>query len=443
MATVISLDIGTSKICAAAYNTEKECLTGCISIENDSRIKENAEGSYEQCSEKTIELIFSAISLLLKSDAVKSNDVTDITVTGQMHGILLVNDQLKPVTNFITWRDQKAASIAISIGENYAKSNGCGLRTGYGGATLAYLNSRAPLDGNLKALSISDYLCAKLTGTAATEPTHAASWGIYDIKSRQWNKQILNELGIPEKILPDIKPTSEIIGNILPQIAERFGLKREAKVYSPIGDNQAAVIGARGKAKEAAVLNLGTGGQISIPHNKSDYVEGFETRPMPDGSFILVGASICGGWTYAYLKDFFKDVIAKITGIAPKDEAIYDKMNSFLSENKHGSAIKLDPRFCGTRANPDLRGRITAINAENFTPSELTRSFAYAMVEELYDMIPPACLEDFSCVMAGGNAMRKNPALLSITEEILKKPVNLANVKEEAATGAAMAAMKG
>jgi sugar (pentulose or hexulose) kinase len=443
MATVISLDIGTSKICAAAYDTEKECLTGCSSIENDSRIREDKEGSYEQCPEKTIGLTFSAMSLLLKSYAVEADDVAAITITGQMHGVLLVNDQLKPVTNFITWRDQKAASIAMSVGEKYAKSNGCGLRTGYGGSTLAYLNSRAPLDGNLKALSISDYLCAKLTGTAATEPTHAASWGIYDIKKRQWNKQILDELGVPEKILPDIKPTSGVIGNILPQIAENFGLKREVMVYGPIGDNQAAVIGARGKAREAAVLNLGTGGQISIPHNKSDYVEGFETRPMPDGRFILVGASICGGWTYAYLKDFFKDVITKITGIIPEDEAIYDKMNSFLSENKHGSAIKLDPTFCGTRANPELRGRITAINAENFTPSKLTRAFACAMVEELYEMIPPACLEDFSCVMAGGNAMRKNPALLNIAEEILKKPVNLADVKEEAATGAAMAAIKG
>jgi len=441
MSIVISIDIGTSKICAAAYCTQRMALLGCKSVENSSFVEGQPAGNYEQSASLIVEYAMATAKSLLESDAVAACDVDGIAVTGQMHGVLLVDGKCKPVTNLITWRDQRTCALAVSIGEKYATANGCGLRTGYGGASLGFLAHNKEFGRDYKALSISDYLCAVLSGKISSEPTHAASWGIYDITSQQWNWKMVSELSIPVHILPEIKPASRALGNILPGVAAELGLSDKVLIYSPIGDNQAAVIGARGQTSDAAVLNLGTGGQISIPQNDGQYIGGFETRPMPDGTFILVGASICGGWTYAYLKDFFKSVVSEMAGIQLDDQQVYARMNSFLDINSDILPIEVDPRFCGTRTDPSIRGLIKSIDAHNLTPKQLTKGFAKAMVQELFDMIPANCFGNFSTVTACGNAIRKNPAILKIAAECFGKPVYPAQTNEEASVGAALAAI--
>ena len=220
-----------------------------------------------------------------------------------------------------------------------------------------------------------------------------------------------------------------------------MGLSSDVVVYSPIGDNQASVTGARGQMEDAAVLNLGTGGQIVVSQERWQYFDGLETRPMPNNSFILVGASICGGWTYAYLKEFYKAVVKEIAGVDISDPEIYDKMNSFLDIGAEKPGLIVDSRFCGTRNNPGIRGEIGSIDAGNLTPEQFTRAFAWAMIEELSNVIPALCLENVSTIIASGNAVRRNPALLKIASILFNKPVLLAQIKEEAAVGAAMAAV--
>lgn len=439
MSIIISVDIGTSKICAAAYCRCRGKLLSYVSLANNSFVEGQPAGSYEQSAAVTIEIVFSAVKALLGQGLFSSEDVDGIAVTGQMHGVLLIDEFCRPVTNLITWRDRRADNQAARIGEKYAKSNGCGLRGGYGGASLALLGCEGRIKSGYKALSISDYLCCVLSGCAASEPTHAASWGIFDITDGKWNEKIIDELSIPRAVLPRLNPTSGVLGNIIPAIADELGLSHKAAVYSPIGDNQAAVIGARGTAINAAVLNLGTGGQLSIPRTSGEYVDGFETRPMPDGSFILVGASICGGWTYAYLKDFFKSVVKDFAAVELEDERVYNIMNSFLSAQSNGAGLYVDPRFSGTRANSSVRGAINQIDAANFTPCNLTNAFARAMVRELYDMVPAGCPDNFSTIIACGNAVRKNPAVLSIAAECFGKTVYAADTREEASVGAALA----
>jgi sedoheptulokinase len=441
MSIVISLDIGTSKICALGYCVDQQVLLDSETISNNCSIEGLPYGYHEQAPKHIINCSFSAIKALLDSDKIDVKKVTGIAVTGQMHGVLLIDGKCHPATNLITWRDQRAANLTASVGCKYAKSNGCGLRAGYGGATLSFLAKNMDLGYDITALSISDYACMCLSGICSSEPTHAASWGIYDVTTGQWNWNMVRELSIPETVLPKLKPASCILGSILPEIAETFGLNKDVIIYSPLGDNQAAVVGAGGDISDVAILNLGTGGQISIYQNDWQYLDGFETRPMPGNTFVLVGASICGGWTYAYLKDFYKEVIKTMVGVTVSDQDIYAKMNSFLESDAGKPRLFLKPWFCGTRTDPTARGEITFIGAENFTPKQVTIAFAKSMVEELLEMIPASRSEKLTKIIACGNAVRKNPVVLKIAEKCFKKPVFLAPLQEEAAAGAALSAI--
>lgn len=439
MSIILSIDIGTTKICAAAYCTERKIMIGCESIHNTS-INALPPGYHEQSPGIIMEACCFVVRRLLSNPAIDAGRVRAIAVTGQMHGVLLVDRKCTPVTNLMTWRDQRAVDLAVSMGDTYAHHNGCGLRAGYGGATLGFLAKHKVLEGAFTALSISDYVCSSFAGKIVSEPTHAASWGIYDIVQRQWNREMIRELCIPEDILPELMPSSKIIGPITPAMALQFGLKEGVMIFSSLGDNQATVIGARGQITDAAILNIGTGSQVSVPQKCRQYFNGSETRPMPDNSFILVWSSISGGWTYAYLKQFFQEVIRKIAGVDISDQDVYTKMNSFLEMDTRASDLYVDPRFSGTRSNPGIRGEIKSINAENFTPEKITRAFAQSMIQELYDMIPVSCMSEITSIIGCGNGIRKNPMVLKIAAECFGKPAAMAQTKEAAALGAALSA---
>jgi sedoheptulokinase len=441
MSIIVSLDIGTSKICVLAYSLSDRIVLKSVSKDNNSLVRLLDKQYHEQSIPAILNIVFDSLKELLSGESVDAQSVSGVVVTGQMHGVLLVNGKFEPITNLITWRDGRSFEIANAIGTKFAASNGCGLRVGYGGATLAWLVQNQKLEAGFKALTIADYVCAVLTGKIATEPTHAASWGIYDLTKSQWNKETLNELSIPEEVLPVLCSTSEILGEIVPCVANEFGLNKQVKIYSSIGDNQASVIGARGQNLDAAVLNLGTGGQISIPYNSVESFDGFEVRPMLGNSYILVGASLCGGWAYAYLKDFFKAVVRDFASLELDDTNVYEKMNSYLKSSSKTNLCVV-PRFCGTRDNANICGAITLIDTHNLNPSEITIAFATSMVSELGKMVPEKCYNVFSKVILSGNAVRKNHAILKIAHKYFGKPVEMANLDKEAAVGAVLASIK-
>jgi sedoheptulokinase len=210
-----------------------------------------------------------------------------------------------------------------------------------------------------------------------------------------------------------------------------------------VGDNQASVVGTVGFALDAAVLNLGTGGQISLPTAGFVRPPGLETRPMPGGGFLLVGASLCGGRSYAYLCQFFRQV-AEAVGGAPVDEAAaYERLNALAAAAPDGAdGLRADTRFRGTRADASLRGALTGIGAANLTPGGVARAFLEGMVRELAGMIRQPGIPPPREVYASGNAVRRNPLVAALIEREFGAPCRLAPAREEAAVGAARCAAR-
>jgi sugar (pentulose or hexulose) kinase len=309
---------------------------------------------------------------------------------------------------------------------------------------LRWLQKNGKLSEGAVALTIADYIAGCLTGVCATEATHAASWGIFNLQKGEWDSEAVDKLGIPQKVLPEVNSTAKPLGTILPAIAKQLGLVTGVQVCSPVGDNQASIIGAAGFADDVMVLNLGTGGQISIPQNEYKFVETFETRPMPFEGFILVGASLCGGWSYKCLQKFIRATVMEFAGTELSDEEVYSRMNAVAAETPKGaSGISVDTRFSGTRLEPNLRGSISGIGVENFTPANLIRGFVEGMIRELADMVSAASIKDFTKIIASGNAVRNNPVVSEVIESIFGLPCHISFSREEAALGAAYAAAIG
>lgn len=450
---VLSLDIGTSNLCALALSCDSLGPVAICSQKNDTAITNLPADYHEQAPLRIRDLCLELIQKLLSEKNVCDDEVAGIGITGQMHGVLLVNSEMEPQSNLITWRDQrtlandKPGSInktGQAVDTSVHERTGCRLHAGYGGATLRWLEKNGRLSERVVALTIADYIAGCLTGVCATEATHAASWGIFNLQKGQWDSEAIDKLGIPKKVLPTVNSTAKPLGTIQPAIAKQLGLGSGVQVCSPVGDNQASIIGAAGFADDVVVLNLGTGGQISIPQNEYKFVETFETRPMPFGGFILVGASLCGGWAYACLQKFIQATVREFAGAELSDEEVYNRMNEIAAETEEGaSGITVDTRFSGTRLEPNLRGSISGIGVENFTVANLIRGFVEGMVAEIADMASKASIKDFTRIIASGNAVRHNPVVSEVIESIFGLPCHISTNREEAALGAAYAAAIG
>ena len=139
-----------------------------------------------------------------------------------------------------------------------------------------------------------------------TDTTDAASWGIFDTQTgTDWLPGVHHVLHLPNGILPPVKPTGTLAGPLLPALAVRAGLPAGVPVAVAIGDNQASFLGSVPSLTECALFNLGTGSQLSVPTSQYRLASALETRPLIPGWWLLVGASLCGGYAYQLLADFF------------------------------------------------------------------------------------------------------------------------------------------
>ena len=114
-------------------------------------------------------------------------------------------------------------------------------------------------------------------------------------------------------------------------------------------------------------------------------------------------------------------------------------MNDMAAEQPEDHSLTVDTRFCGTRNDPALRGALSEISEDNFTPEQLTRGVLWGMTAELrglYGEMP--LLSPATGLVGSGNAVRKNPVLRRYLEEQFNLPLKLPVHREEAAFGAAV-----
>lgn len=406
----LGFDIGTTTISCVVLEENK--VIDSKTIINDTFIDETKTQDVNRIIEKSLCLIHEFLS---------KYSIESIGLTGQMHGILYLDDYGKSVSPLYTWQDQSSSNIIDEINQ-YTKYQ---VFSGYGLAThIHHIQSNlVPL--NAKSIcTIMDYFGMVLTNRSKPllHTSNAASLGFFDIEKNEFEKEGLKKLNVELDILP------QVTNNI-----EQLGTYQKIPVYVAIGDNQASFLGAVGNHTNTVLVNMGTGGQVSILTNNFVQIEGIEIRPFINNQYLLVGASLCGGQAYALLEKFFREYVKEATGI---EMSQYDVMER-LANKCNSNSLNIQTTLNGTRMNPNQTGSILNITEENILPGFMINGFMVGMIEELFEMYQMMNIQA-TIVMASGNGFRKNKTLQKICEEKFQLPLKLANEIEEAACGAAM-----
>lgn len=177
MDLVLSLDIGTSKLAAVVGDCASRQIVAWQSVPNSATRTTRGEGCHEQDPEVIWRACRGLLRCLCESDAFDPRLVRTLAITGQMHGVLLVDPACRPCTHLITWCDRRAAALpAVLAREAWpAARTGCALHAGYGGATLSALATAGAIPKGARALTIADYIAARLSGIVAT-PSAKTRW---------------------------------------------------------------------------------------------------------------------------------------------------------------------------------------------------------------------------------------------------------------------------
>ena len=447
MARYIGLDLGTTSITALILDTERREILVKQGVDNDTQ-RAAPKGRSEWDIDRMVGLSLELLSALAQTPEGRS--VAAIGVTGQMHGMALLDAQANPLQRFIGWQDQRCherlpngqtyLSQMATLAETTLGRTGCRLATGYMASTLFWLKQNALLPDGAQACFAPDYLVSRLCNQApVTDATNAASAGVYDVINGQWDTATLNALGLPVARFPEVKPSCSVAGGL----ARDIGLSEGLPVTVACGDNQASFAGSVADYSESVLVNIGTGGQISLFVNVPILTEALDLRPFLQGGYLLVGAGLCGGRSYRALRDFMKHVGEAVFGVSDVPD-LYERLNALASDVPPGSdGLHCEPIFTGSRREPNRRGVWSGISETNFTPGHLARSLLEGLAEQFSDFykeMQALGVQRRAQLIGAGNGVRKNALLQQILAETFSLPLRVAHHTEEAAVGAALCA---
>ena len=429
MKYAIGIDTGTTSISIAAINESREVIDS-VTVNHEAFI----EGEFPESRVQNPERILGIVTANLEAITSKFGRPSAIGFTGQMHGILYVNDRGEAVSPLYTWQDNSGNIIVNSKSSlQILHEHGLTCSSGYGISTHFYLQrtGKIPADA-VKFTTISDYIAMKICGNKlpVLSAEMAAGLGAFNIREKKFEIDALESAGVNVSFLPEVSGRCQIIGQSSSGVP----------VVSSMGDNQASFKGSVDEPDETLLLNIGTGSQVSFMTREFADVHGdIELRPYGD-DYILAGSALCGGRAYAMLEGFYREIAGRDCYSLMAEHA-----ESFLKSHGLNQAWDVDTRFNGTRSDPDITGSITGITAGNFCPGAMTVGVIRGILEELrgmYEAMRQLTGRSASVIIGSGNGLRKNKIMRRIAGEIFGLDVRLTEGKEEAARGAAMCAME-
>ena len=469
MALHLGVDVGTTKIAAVVVDSDTGREVVVKDVPNDTettsaadKARGRSEWDAAASAERTFECIAAAVA------GAYGGEIKGIGVTGQMHGtVLLANGS--PVSPFIGWQDRRCQEMLPGRDVNYIDrmmqlagvggfaGTGCPPATGYMASTLFWLaqngNTRVTKSAagvsrdGVTACFLPDYLVLRLTGRGpVTDPTNAAGAGALDVATGAWNNTLVSKLGLRTDIFPPILKSGAVAGGLTAEAAKALGLKQGIPVCVACGDNQAGFAGSVADPPESILINIGTGAQVSAWVPGCPSAENLDTRPHVDGGFLLVGAPLCGGVSYAFLRDFFL-AVGRGFFDGSGDDDIYEKMNSLAAAVPAGAdGLRCEPLFTGSRLDPQRRASWNGMSPANFTPGHFARAILEGVAEQVrlhYSDMLGGGMKPRRQLICTGNGVRRNPLLARILSAAFQMPLRVTVSTEESAFGAALLAAVG
>lgn len=463
MPLTLGLDLGTTSISAIAVDDAGSVR--CVETVANDAARAVASGRAEQDPLRIRQRAMACLATVAAK--VRGERLTGLGLTGQMHGVLLCDAGSRPVSPLITWQDRRALERPASdprgphfldrllarTDDDLLRRSGCRFAAGYLGTTLYTLRQQHALPAEpWRASLLVDWLAASLCDKTwlVTDPSNAASTGLFDVSLGQWSDRLLAAAEVEASRLPEVRPSGAILGGLAREVATLCELPVGLPVCNAIGDNQAAILGSVPAGLPTIQINVGTGGQINWPLPAFARLPGMDTRPLPIDRLMVVGAGLSGGDAFAWVNHTVRHWLQAF-GVARSSDEVYRRLMELAVEESQRDGLECEPLFRGTRRQPMARGSFTGIGYDNFTVGRVARAVLWGIAEGFHALWREGMtawrtqglgdeIDASRPLIGSGNGLRQNPLLVAAIREKFSRRVLFAAHPEEAAYGAALLA---
>ena len=452
MRYVIGIDLGTSGTKTVLFDETGQVIAS-HTIEYPLYQPQNGYAEQEPADWR--EAAFDTVRAVMDKSAIAPEDVKAIGLSGQMHGLVMLDAENRVLRRSIIWCDQRTAAECTEITEKVGADRLMAITanpalTGFTASKILWVRNHEP-DIFAKCRHIllpKDYVRFCLTGEYATEVSDASGMQLLDIPGRCWSDEVLEMLGIDKAMLAKVYESPEITGELTREAAERCGLIPGIPVVGGAGDNAAAAVGTGVVRDGKAFTTIGTSGVVfahtsDITIDPKGRVHTF-CCAVP-GAWHIMGVTQGAGLSLKWFRDNFcasEKETAALMGVDP-----YYLMDKAVQESPIGANRLLYlPYLMGERTphlDPDARGVFFGLSAMH-TKRDMLRAVMEGVTYSLRDCVE-VCREmgvNVSDMMACGGG-GTSPVWRQMLADLYGIPVGTVASKEGPALGVAILAMVG
>lgn len=454
MSYLLGIDIGTSGARAIVVNGSDGRVVAGATTEYSLATPQPlwAEQNPEDWWRGTVEAVQSALAQA-KASVDREIEISSVGLSGQMHGVVLLDTAGQVLTPSIIWCDGRSQAecdyITAKVGANHLielTSNPA--LVGFSASKLLWLRQHKPAiwERARKFLLPKDYIRYKLTGEYASEVSDASGTLLFDVTGRQWSSEMLHLLELDRDLLPPVYESPQVSAQISPTVAAQLGLKAGTPVVGGGGDQAAGAVG-------NGVVRAGL---VSSTVGSSGVVFAYSSEPVRDpggrvhtfchavpGAWHVMGVTQGAGLSLRWVRDEVMGELEKAAA-AQAGRDIYELMTAQAATVAAGSdGLLFLPYLMGERTphlDPQARGvwfGLTAAHKRAHLIRSVLEGVTYSLrdcLEILLEMGLP--VEEIRASGGGG----KSALWRQIQADVFNREVVTLNAAEGPAYGAALLA---
>jgi xylulokinase len=439
----LGIDIGTGGSRALLVDERGRVRAGFTSPHEDMRMERPLWA--EQRPENWWDAAVNAIRGVLAEARVSGNQVSGIGLSGQMHGLVILDQANNVIRPSLIWCDQRSQpqvdAVNAKLGRDKVLEHIANpVLTGFTLPKLLWVRDNEPANFERvrKMLLPKDYVRFRLIGECASEVSDASGTAVFDVVRRRWSFEMMDGLGLDRAILPKCYESREVTGIITPHVAELTGLAAGTPVVGGGGDQAASAVG-NGIVEEGIVsCTLGTSGVVfahmeKVAYDPAGRVHTF-CHAVPD-KWHVMGVTQGAGLSLQWFRN----------RLAPGID--YDALTAEAAQSPAGAhGLFWLPYLMGERTphlDATARGGWIGLTASH-TRADLIRAViegvSYSQ-RDCLDIIEQLGVAVDSVRASGGGA--KSPFWRQLLASILGKRVVTLETQEGSAYGAALLALAG
>lgn len=310
MRYVLGLDLGTSSLKGLLVNQEGEVV---YTASSDYPLFHPQSGYSEQDPEEWYKAALIVLEKIVSEVPDAKDGLEAISFSGQMHSLVLLDENDAVLRNAILWNDVRTTSqcerIKETLGEELITITQNKALEGFTLPKILWVKEHEPeiFSRARQFLLPKDYLGFRLTGSKQMEYSDASGTLLLDLKGKKWSDTILAAFDIPSTLCPSLVESGDKIGTLTGELAARFGFSNAINIYAGGADNASAALGSGIISPEIGMVSIGTSG-VFLAYEEAGKEYGGDLHyfyHVLKDSFYSMGVTLAAGHSLSWFKETF------------------------------------------------------------------------------------------------------------------------------------------